>query len=68
MLALVRFNHPATQQTVDVPGRGKMSMGNFSLWPNSTQIAELFKIKDRKIKEITAVIVTQPYKMPTGWE
>jgi hypothetical protein len=68
VLAAVRFNHPATQQTVDVPGRGKMTMGKYSQWPNSTQIAELFKIKDRKIKEITAVIVAQPYKMPTGWE
>ena len=68
VLALVRFNHPATQQTIDVAGRGKMSMGRFSQWPNSTQIAELFKVKDRKIREITAVIVTQPYKMPNGWE
>lgn len=68
VLALVRFNHPATQQTVEVPGRGKMTMGKYSQWPNSTEIAELFKIKDRKIKEITAVIVTQAYKAPTGWE
>ncbi len=68
VLAIVRFNHPATQQTVEVAGHGKMSMGRYSQWPNSTQIAELFKIKDRKIKEITAVIVTQPYKAPTGWE
>jgi hypothetical protein len=68
VLAVVRFNHPATQQTVEVPGRGKMTMGKYSTWPNSTEIAELFKIKDRKIKEISAVIVTQPYKAPTGWE
>jgi hypothetical protein len=68
VLAAVRFNHPATQETVDVPGRGKMTMGKYSQWPNSTQIAELFKIEDHKIKEITAVIVAQPYKMPTGWE
>jgi hypothetical protein len=68
VLAAVRFNHPATQQTVDVAGRGKMTMGKYSQWPNSTQIAELFKIKEGKIKEITAVIVAQPYKMPTGWE
>jgi hypothetical protein len=68
VLALVRFNHPATQQTVDVPGRDKMTMGAYSQWPNSTEIAELFKLRDRKIKEITAVIVTQPYKAPTGWE
>jgi hypothetical protein len=68
VLAVVRFNHPATQQTVDVPGRGKMTMGNYSQWPNSTQIAELFKIKDRKIKEITAVIVTAAYKAPLGWD
>jgi hypothetical protein len=68
VLAVVRFNHPATQQTVEVPGRGRMTMGKYSTWPNSTEIAELFKIKDRKIKEISAVIVTQPYKAPTGWE
>ncbi|HXQ25818.1 MAG TPA: hypothetical protein VN822_05360 [Candidatus Acidoferrales bacterium] len=68
VLAIVRFNHPGTQQTVEVPGRGKMTMGRYSQWPNSTEIAELFKIKDRKIKEISAVIVTQPYKAPTGWE
>lgn len=68
VLAIVRFNHPATQQTVEVPGHGKMTMGRYSQWPNSTEIAELFKIKDRKIKEISAVIVTQPYRAPTGWE
>lgn len=68
VLALVRFNHPATAQSVDVPGRGRVSMGRYSQWPNSTAIAELFKVKDRKIREITAVIVTQAYKAPTGWE
>ncbi len=68
VLAIVRFNHPGTQQTIEVPGRGKMTMGRYSQWPNSTQIAELFKIKDRKIKEITAVIVTAAYKAPMGWE
>ncbi|HTR48160.1 MAG TPA: hypothetical protein VMM16_12315 [Verrucomicrobiae bacterium] len=68
VLAIVRFNHPATQQTVEVAGHGKMTMGKYSQWPNSTQIAELFKIKDRKIKEITAVIVTAAYKAPMGWQ
>jgi len=68
VLAIVRFNHPGTQQTVEVPGHGKMAMGRYSQWPNSTEIAELFKIKNRKIQEITAVIVTQTYKAPTGWE
>jgi hypothetical protein len=68
VLALVRFNHPGSQQTVDVPGRGVMRMGAFSEWPNSTQIAELFKVQNRKIREITAVIVTRTYKAPTGWE
>jgi len=68
VLARVRFNHPGSQQTVQVPGRGMMSMGAFSQWPNSTQIAELFKIQNRKIREVTAVIVTGTYKAPTGWE
>jgi hypothetical protein len=68
VLAIVRFNHPATAQTVEVPGRGRMTMGKYSTWPNSTEIAELFKIKDRKILEISAVIVTEPYRAPTGWE
>jgi hypothetical protein len=68
VLAIIRFNHPATQQAVEVAGHGKMTMGRYSTWPNSTQIAELFKIKDRKIKEITAVIVTAAYKAPKGWD
>ena len=68
VLAIVRFNHPGTQQTIEVAGHGKMTMGRYSQWPNSTQIAELFKIQDRKIKEITAVIVLHAYKAPTGWE
>jgi hypothetical protein len=68
VLAIVRFNHPGDQQTVDVPGRGKMTMGRYSEWPNSTQIAELFKVKDRKLQEITAVIVTATYKAAIGWE
>jgi len=68
VLAIVRFNHPGTQQTIEVAGHGKMTMGRYSQWPNSTQIAELFKIKGRKIKEITAVIVLHPYKAAMGWE
>ncbi|HEX4077108.1 MAG TPA: hypothetical protein VHX49_17035 [Candidatus Acidoferrales bacterium] len=68
VLARVRFNHPGSQQTVEVPGHGMMSMGAFSRWPNSTQIAELFKIENRKIRDVTAVIVTGTYKAPTGWE
>jgi hypothetical protein len=68
VLAIVRFNHPATQQTIEVPGRGRITMGRYSTWPNSTQIAELFKIKNRKIKEITAAIVTGAYKAPMGWD
>lgn len=68
VLAIVRFNHPATQQTVEVPGHGTMKMGRYSQWPNSTDIAELFKIQNRKIREITAVIVTATYKAPMGWE
>jgi hypothetical protein len=68
VLARVRFNHPGSQQMVDVPGHGMMKMGAFSEWPNSTQIAELFKVENRKIREITAVIVTGTYKAPTGWE
>jgi hypothetical protein len=68
VLALVQFNHPGSQQMVNVPGRGMMKMGAFSEWPNSTKIAELFKVQDRKIREITAVIVTGTYEAPTGWE
>jgi hypothetical protein len=68
VLAIVRFNHPGDMQTVEVPGKGKMTMGKYSQWPNSTEIAELFKVKNRKIVEISAVIVTQTYKAPTGWE
>ncbi len=68
VLAVVRFNHPGNIQSVEVPGHGKVAMGRYAQWPNSTQIMELFKVRDRKIREITAVIVTAPYKASMGWE
>lgn len=68
VLAIVRFNHPGNVQSIEAPGHGKVSMGRYAQWPNSTQIMELFKVRDRKIREITAAIVTAPYKAPMGWE
>ena len=40
----------------------------FAMAEQHAKSPSYFKVKDRKIKEISAVIVTQPYKAPTGWE
>ena len=37
------------------------------LQPFSFYIAEIFKVKDRKIRQIEAVLTTVPYGMSSGW-
>lgn len=65
-----RFNHPGTVLDAQVKGIGTVSMRE-NIWasrPTSALIAEIFKIKDRKIVQVAAGIAKVPYRAPTGWE
>jgi hypothetical protein len=70
VLGIFRFNHPGNIISVEVAGRGTVDMRK-NAWaknPTSAAIAELFKVQDRKIQRVMAVIVKVPYRMPSGWE
>jgi hypothetical protein len=63
------FNHPGTVLTVDSPELGKFNMmhNDWASHPTSALMTEVFKIKNREIVQVSAVIVKVPYRMPPGW-
>ena len=61
------FNHPGTVKYAEVPGVGKIAMPPSGVWPFSVEVAEFFKIRSGKIRQIEGVQLALPYKQPTGW-
>jgi hypothetical protein len=59
------FNHPGFP-TIKLKD-GSVRPGPFARDPNSMPIAEYFKIKNGKIRDIGAVMVQTPYKLGDGW-
>lgn len=53
------YKNPMTGDTVEV--------NKAFLQPFSFYIAEIFKVKDGKIRQIEAVLTTVPYSMSSGW-
>ena len=70
VLAIVRFNHPATSQTVEVPGRGiEMTMGRYSQWPNSTEISRnSSRYRTTRSRRSPRLSSPSRIRAPTGWE
>jgi hypothetical protein len=75
VLALIRFNHPGNILHPQVRGaRGEvlgeidMSKNEWASHPTSALIAELFKVRKGQITRVFAVIVREPYRIPTGWD
>ncbi|MEI9963861.1 MAG: hypothetical protein WDM92_03360 [Caulobacteraceae bacterium] len=62
------FHHPGNITEVDVPGVGKVPMIKAALAPFDVEVAELFKLKHGKIREIEAEMVSLPYRSDTGWD
>ena len=54
-----RMSTTLDNETVEVTGMFRQ--------PFSFYIAEIFKIKDGKIRQIEAVLTTVPYGMESGW-
>ncbi len=63
---LYRFNHRGVRTLTMKDGSARPSP--FADEPNSMPIAEIFKIKNGKIRDIMALMVTVPYGASTGWE
>ena len=55
------FNHPGDILWVNVPGQGRREMPASAQRPFAVDVAELFKIKDRKIRKVEALMVSLPY-------
>ena len=55
------FSHPGDILWVNVPGQGRREMPAAAKRPFAVDVAELFKIKDRKIRKVEALMVSLPY-------
>jgi hypothetical protein len=62
-----RFSVNGTVTSMDLKGAGKVSIPAAYQRPLTGEIAELFKIKDGKIREIEAEFISVPYHLPDGW-
>ena len=61
------FNHPGVE-TITMPDGTTQQAAYFRGQPNSMPMAELFKIKNGKIRDIMAIGVVNEYKSGSGWE
>jgi len=55
------FNHPGDITWVNVPGQGRREMLGAAKRPFAVDVAEAFRIKDRKIRKVEALMVSLPY-------
>ena len=55
------FNHPGDITWVNVPGQGRREMIGAAKRPFAVDVAEAFRIKDRKIRKVEALMVSLPY-------
>lgn len=62
------FRHPGTLTEYDSPGRGRQKVIEAALNPMDVLVAELFKVKNGKIHEIEAQMISLPYRSETGWD
>ena len=67
-MSFVTFQHGGNVPEVDVPGVGKVPALPTTDRPFAVAIAESFEVRDGKIHEIEAVMITVPYGAGLGWE
>jgi hypothetical protein len=59
------FQIPGTVKAVDIPGHGAVPIPPSDLAPTTLDVAELYKIKNGKIRKIEAVQTNLPYGTPS---
>jgi hypothetical protein len=55
------FNHPGDITWINVPGEGRREMTGAAKRPFAVDVAEAFRIKERKIRKVEALMVSLPY-------
>jgi hypothetical protein len=55
------FNHPGDITWINVPGQGRREMIGAAKRPFAVDVAEAFRIKDRRIRKVEALMVSLPY-------
>jgi len=55
------FNHPGDITWINVPGQGRREMIGAAKRPFAVDVAEAFRIKNRKILKVEALMVSLPY-------
>jgi hypothetical protein len=67
-MSFVTFQHGGNVPEVEVPGVGKVPALPTTDRPFAVAIAESFEVRDGRIHEIEAVMITVPYGAGLGWE
>lgn len=67
VMGIVFFDHPGKLTSVDVAGVGKVELPEFATRPSSALIFELFKVVDRKITAVEALLDFFPFGMGPNW-
>ncbi|MBU4053315.1 MAG: hypothetical protein KKA41_03030 [Proteobacteria bacterium] len=64
---MVMFDNDGTVKTIDIPGRWAVEVRKSRQVAGSALLAELFKIKNGKIRQIEAILTGVPFGVPSGW-
>lgn len=67
VFAIAVFEHPALVKSVVVDGFGELQLAPFTRKPSSAVIAEVFKLRGGRIRQIEAILEFLPYGTKTGW-
>jgi hypothetical protein len=68
VFGVVTFDHPADLEFVDRPDGVRVPMPEESLRPSSALCSYMFKIEDRKLRQIETAYIITPYGARSGWD
>lgn len=67
VFGMVMFDHPGDLEYVDRADGGRVPMPTESLRPTSALISYMFKIEDRRLRQIETAYIIVPYSSRSGW-
>lgn len=67
IFTVIFFDHAGNVATVQLTDGSTMTVSADYRRPRTWMIGEIFKIRQGRIRQIEAVLVDVPYRMPSGW-